>query len=71
MHLKNKPPVLVPREYWSELEKLSKCALIDMVWSLAGQTDVESGDNAGEVIKRIRREWAVVADHRGDRRIEA
>lgn len=35
MNLKNQRPVLVPVTYWSDMEKLSKAALMDMVWSFA------------------------------------
>jgi hypothetical protein len=35
MNPRNKPPALVPREYRHELAKLSKAALMDMVWHYA------------------------------------
>ena len=38
MNLKNRPPVLVPKEHWTEIERLSKAALMDMVWDYAAQT---------------------------------
>lgn len=37
MNLKNHPPVFVPEEYAAEVEKLSKAALMDMVWDFATQ----------------------------------
>jgi hypothetical protein len=37
MNLKNQPPVYVPDEYVAEIEKLSKAALMDMVWDYAMQ----------------------------------
>ncbi len=40
MNLKNKPPVFVPDEFRSEIEKLSKAALMDMVWDYAMQIGV-------------------------------
>jgi hypothetical protein len=43
MNLKNQPPVYVPDEHRAEIEKLSKAALMDMVWDFslqfAGITD--------------------------------
>jgi len=38
-----KPPVLVPREYRAELAKLSKAALMDMVWNYAMSRASASG----------------------------
>lgn len=35
MNLKNQPPVFVPDEVRGEIEKLSKAALMDMVWDYA------------------------------------
>lgn len=37
MNLKNQPPVFVPDEVSAEIEKLSKAALMDMVWDYAVQ----------------------------------
>jgi len=37
MNLKNQPPVFVPAEVEAELEKLSKAALMDLVWDYAVQ----------------------------------
>lgn len=37
MNLKNRPPVFVPDEIRREIEKLSKAALMDMVWDYAVQ----------------------------------
>ena len=58
MHLKNIPPQIVPREYWCEVEKLSKAALMDMVWSLAGQcvNHEDGSDDYREVIAKFRAE---------------
>lgn len=35
MNLKNVPPVFVPSAYIDEMEKLSKAALMDLVWDFA------------------------------------
>lgn len=37
MNLKNQPPAFVPDEVRAEIEKLSKAALMDMVWDYAVQ----------------------------------
>jgi hypothetical protein len=37
MHPKSKPPVFVPEEHRTEVEALSKAALMDMVWDYAIQ----------------------------------
>ena len=37
MNLKNQPPVFVPPEYWAELERISKAALMDIAWDYARQ----------------------------------
>ncbi len=54
MHIHAKPPVMVPQDHWREIEKLSKAALMDMVWSFsvrcAGSEDAEA------VIGEFRRE---------------
>lgn len=71
MHLKNKLPVFVPREYFREIELLSKAALMDMVWDLCCQTAEVSkpGDCeqcASDVIQQFRKEWGIVKLHRAD-----
>lgn len=63
--MSNKGQKLVPVEYRYVLEALSKAALADMVWSLAGQT-VESGDSPSQIIAKLRSEWGIVAGYRGD-----
>jgi len=45
MHLKNKRPVLVPREHEFEIERLSKAALMDMAWSFAVRCCGEEGNH--------------------------
>lgn len=37
MNLKNQPPVFVPESCLTEIEKLSKAALMDIVWDYAVQ----------------------------------
>jgi hypothetical protein len=61
MHLKNQPPVYVPDEHQAEIEKLSKAALMDMVWDyamqVAGVTDFVLDDEGKAIAEfRARRE---------------
>jgi hypothetical protein len=44
MHPKNKPPIFVPPIYQAELDRLSKAALMDIVWSYAAGPDLVGGD---------------------------
>jgi hypothetical protein len=57
MNLKNQPPVYVPDEHQAEIEKLSKAALMDMVWDyamqFAGVTDYVF-DTDGKAIAEFR-----------------
>lgn len=61
MNLKNQPPVFIPFEFRAEIEKLSKAALMDMVWDYAFQIGEERPDAAMEEFRR-RRE--IVLAHR-------
>lgn len=63
MHLNARPPVLVPSTHWQEIEKLSKAALMDMVWSFAGRCS-ESADDAEAVMREFRAERDVVLNCR-------
>ena len=58
MHLKNQPPVYVPDEHQAEIEKLSKAALMDMVWDyamqFAGVTDYVFDAEEGKAIAEFR-----------------
>lgn len=54
MNLKNKPPVFVPREFRAEIEKLSKAALMDMVWDYAFQIAEEAPNDAMEEFRKRR-----------------
>jgi hypothetical protein len=65
MHIRAKPPVFVPQRFWSEIEKLSKAALMDMVWDYASRT---AGDELNEqaIITEIRETRGIVLQHRKD-----
>lgn len=41
MHLKAKTPIFAPRRFWPEIEKLSKAALIDLVWDYATTSAID------------------------------
>ena len=61
MNLKNKPPVFVPVDCQPELERLSKAALMDMVWDYAAQASGSPGDPAAAMEEfRKRREVILV-----------
>lgn len=68
MNLKNKPPVFVPAEYRAEIEKLSKAALMDVVWDMAKQLTPAGDDGyeapASDVIDIVRHVAGVVMRHR-------
>ncbi len=57
MNLKNQPPVFIPHEHCGEIEKLSKAALMDMVWDYATQVSGSEGDPTAAMSEfRARRE---------------
>ena len=64
MNLNAKRPVFVPQEHWAEVEKMSKAALMDMVWDYARQLSGVDSDDAALVEFRTRRE--VILHHRKD-----
>jgi len=68
MALRSKPPVLVPREYRAELAKLSKAALMDMVWNYAMSRASASGTEPthGAILAEFRARWEIVRRHRED-----
>lgn len=62
MNLKNKKPVLIPLEFQGEIEKLSKAALMDMVWDYAYQFSGGALIDKGMEEFRTRRE--IILQHR-------
>ena len=58
MRVTNRPPLFVPVPERSELGRLSKAALMDLVWSFAGRC-VESSDDRAEGMRAIREEVKV------------
>lgn len=63
MHLNAKPPVFVPHEFQAEFEKLSKAALMDMVWDYAASA---SGDpyNYDATMTEFRNRRDIILTHR-------
>ena len=69
MNLKNQKPVFVPAQYWSEIEKISKAALMDMVWDLA--TRCSGGDDLAhfKVMDEVRSTWDIIRVYRERERL--
>lgn len=63
MNLKNQPPLFVPREYRAEIEKLSKAALMDIVWDFATRCHGHEDDPQGIIIE-LRRTAEIINEHR-------
>jgi hypothetical protein len=58
MHPKNKPPIFVPGEYQAEMDRLSKAALMDIVWTLAAGPDIP--DAPAQIMAEIRGHAATI-----------
>lgn len=54
MHVNSQKPVLIPFEFRSEIERLSKAALMDMVWDYAFQIGEERPDAAMDEFRKRR-----------------
>ena len=57
------PAIFVPREYYAEVFKLSKAALADVAWNLAGACS-ESAEDLPNVMETLRAEMKIVAAYR-------
>lgn len=64
MHLKAQPPVFVPYEHRAEIEKLSKAALMDMVWDYAMQSAGEGEDAVDAIMQDFRDRREIVLTYR-------
>lgn len=62
MHLKNQRPIFVPQDQWEEFAKLSKAALMDIVWDYAARISGSTAANA--IMKEFRAERDVILTHR-------
>jgi hypothetical protein len=64
MNLKNQPPIFVHEAYRAEIEKLSKAALMDIVWDLAQRCAGETDDRPRQIMEEIRRTADVITTYR-------
>ena len=73
MNLKNQPPVFVPLDHLSEFERLSKAALMDMVWDYALQiAGVDGGPSAiAAGMKEFRDRREIILVHRQNAKAKA
>ena len=62
MHVNSKRPVLVPVEHWAEIEKLSKAALMDLVYDYA--TTHCGSEDPKRIMESFRIRSAIVRAHR-------
>lgn len=64
MNLKNQQPIFVPGEYCAEIERLSKAALMDIVWDMA--TLLVSGETPtnADVMAKVRQMAEIILHHR-------
>jgi len=69
MHLKNQPPIFIPQEYWDEIEKLSKAALMDLAWDYASSTAASEAN--GEIMTELRKRIEIVVLHRKQAKVPA
>ena len=60
-----KPAIFVPVEYRREVFKLSKAALADVAWNLAGGC-VDSAEDSEQVIRRLREEIETTSRYRAE-----
>lgn len=64
MHLRAQRPVFVPEEHWGEIQKLSKAALMDMVWDYATSTAGEGEDAVDAIMAELRERRDIILTHR-------
>lgn len=64
MHLNAKPPIFVPPEHRAEVEKLSKAALMDMVWDYAMQIAGAPHHEDQSVIGEFRNRREIILEYR-------
>lgn len=64
MNLKNKPPVFVPAQFQVEIEKLSKAALMDMVWDYAQSCSAADVMNDDATMAEFRKRREIILTHR-------
>lgn len=64
MHRKAQPPAFVPHEHRAEIEKLSKAALMDMVWDYAMQLAGEGEDATDAIMREFRDRREIILTYR-------
>lgn len=64
MNLQNQKPLFVPTEFWGEIEKLSKAALMDMVWDFAMQNTGVTEPHNQAIIDEFRARREIILMHR-------
>lgn len=63
MGITKRPPIFVPAKYRTEIEKLSKAALMDVVWDLCAMR-AESADDDDLVFTEFRQARDIILLHR-------
>ena len=64
MHLKAQRPVFVPKEFFAEVDELTKAALMDMVWDYATRCNPEN------VVGEFRATRAIILNYRKQAKAE-
>ena len=62
MNIKNRGPVFVPSGYSSEIEKMSKAALMDLAWDFAQRC--AGSDDSAQIMRELRAAREIVETHR-------
>lgn len=62
MHLHAKSPIFVPERFQSEIEKLSKAALMDLVWDYATRSAAIQTEDG--IMDEFRAQAEIVVLHR-------
>ncbi len=70
MHLNAKPPLFVPREYWGSIEKLSKAALMDIVWDYATRTVGKGEEATGEIFEELMQTAGIITHYRKSQEVK-
>lgn len=64
MHMNAKPPMFVPKEYRTKIEKLSKAALMDIVWDYATRTVGKDAEAKEEIFSEVMQTADIITYHR-------
>lgn len=62
MHLHAKLPIFVPEAFVCEIEKMSKAALMDLVWDFAVTSGHHQSDN--DTMETLRKRRDIILTHR-------